>query len=137
MMLKTIVAIVLILHGLVHAILAMVPDPKEPDAGFATFFSQSWLLSGLGISQSAARPIAILLAAIATIGFVASGLALLDILVPFDWWSTLATASAAISLLLLIIFWNIYLIVGVLIDITILVTLLFTSWTPEQVLLRQ
>ena len=36
---KTGIAIFLILHGLVHAILAMVPDPNDPDAGFATFFS--------------------------------------------------------------------------------------------------
>ena len=130
-MVKTIVAIFLILHGLVHAILAMVPNPNEPEAGFATFFSQSWLLSGLGLSGSAGRPIAIVLAAVATIGFIATGLALLGFLVPFDWWRTLAIASTVVSLLLLIIFWNIYLIVGVLIDVAILATLILTDWTPE------
>lgn len=130
-MVNTIVAIFLILHGLVHAILVMVPNPKEPGSGFATFFSQSWLSSGLGLSQSAGRSLAILLAAIATIGFIATGLALLDILVPFDWWRPLALASAVISLLLLVIFWNTYLIVGVLIDIAFLVALLAFNWTPE------
>ena len=130
-MVNTIVAIFLILHGLVHAILAMVPNPKDPGSGFATFFSQSWLLSSLGLSQSTGRSIAILLAIIATIGFIATGLALLDILVPFDWWRPLALASAVISLLLLVIFWNTYLIVGVLIDIALLVALLAFNWTPE------
>jgi hypothetical protein len=128
---KTIVALFLILHGLVHGILAMVPDPNAPGAGFGTFFSRSWLLAGLGLSESAGRPIAIVLAAIATIGFIATGLALLDILVPFDWWRALAIASAVVSLLLLVIFWNLYLIVGVGIDVVILVTLIFTDWTPE------
>ena len=124
-MINTIVAIFLILHGLVHAILAMVPNPNEPEAGFATFFSQSWLLSGLGLPESVGRPIAIFLAAVATIGFIAAGLALLNILVPFEWWRTLAIASAVVSLLLLVVFWNTYLIVGILIDIAILATLIF------------
>lgn len=128
---KTIAALFLLLHGLVHGILAMVPDPNTPEAAFATFFSRSWLLAGLGLPESAGRVIAIVLAAAATIGFIAAGLALLDILVPFDWWRALAIASAAVSLLLLVIFWNLYLIVGVAIDVVILVTLIFTDWTPE------
>ena len=127
---NTIVALFLLLHGLVHGILAMVPDPNTPDATFATFFSRSWLLAGLGLSKSAGRVIAIILAAAATIGFIAAGLALLDILVPFDWWRSLAIASTAASLLLLVIFWNLYLIVGVAIDVVILVTVIFTDWTP-------
>jgi hypothetical protein len=128
---KTVVAIFLILHGLVHAILAMAPSPHAPEAVFATFFSRSWLLSSLGLSESAGRSISFLLAALATIGFVATGLALLDFLIPFDWWRTLAIASASVSLLLLVIFWNTYLIVGIVIDIVILVTLIFSSWTIE------
>jgi hypothetical protein len=130
-MLKTIVAILLILHGLVHGILAMVPNPNAPDAGFATFFSRSWLLTGLGFSESAGKPMALILAAVATIGFIAAGLALIDILVPFDWWRTLAVVSAVVSLLLLVIFWNTYLIIGVVIDVVILATTQFTNWTPE------
>jgi hypothetical protein len=130
-MVKTIVAVVFILHGLVHAVLAAVPNPNIPEAGFATFFSQSWLLSRLGLSESAGKPIAIILAAIATLGFIAAGLGLLDILVPFDWWSALAVVSAAVSLLLLVVFWNSYLIVGLIIDVAVLVTVIFTNWTPE------
>ena len=131
-MLKTIVAIFLILHGLTHSILAMVPSPNTPNAGVATFFPGlgSWLLTGLGLSESASKPIAIVLSVIATIGFVAAGLALFGILVPFDWWRILAIASAVVSLLLVVIFWDPYLIVGLLIDAKVLVTLLFTKWSP-------
>ena len=129
-MLKTIVAIFLILHGLTHSILAMVPSPNAPDAGFATFFSGigSWLFTGL--SESASKTIATTLAVIAMLGFVAAGLALFGILVPFDWWRALAIASAVVSLLLLVIFWDPYLIVGLLFDVAVLVTLLFTKWSP-------
>jgi hypothetical protein len=66
----------------------------------------------------------------ATLGFVAAGLALFDILVSFDWWRILAIVSAAVSLLLLVIFWHPYLIVGLLIDGAVLVTLIFTNWSP-------
>jgi hypothetical protein len=67
---------------------------------------------------------------IATLGFVAAGLALFGILVPFDRWRALAIASAAISLVLVISSWNMYLIAGLLIDTAILVTLIFTEWSP-------
>ena len=128
---KIVVAVVLILHGLVHGILAMVPEPNAAEPVFATFFSNSWLLSRLGLSESAGKPLAFVLAALATIGFVAAGLGLLDILVPFEWWRTLAAVSAVVSLLLLVIFWHPYVIVGVVIDVVILVVVLFTDWAPE------
>ena len=76
---------------------------------------------------------AIVLAALATVGFITTGLSLLDFLVPFDWWGALAMASAVVSLLLLIIFWHPYVIVGVVIDVAILVVVIFTEWTPERV----
>ena len=51
-MLRTLLATCLILHGLVHAILALVPSPKAPDQGFAMFLfgEGSWLFPGLSKS---------------------------------------------------------------------------------------
>lgn len=130
-MLKTIVAIFVILHGLVHAILAMVPSPKAPDQGFAMFLfgEGSWLSPD--ISKSAGQTITITLAMIAMIGFVAAGLGLFGVLVPFDWWRGLAIGSSVVSLLLLVAFWDMNLIVGLLIDAVLLVILLFTNWSPR------
>jgi hypothetical protein len=128
---NTFVAIFVILHGLVHAILSMVPSPKAPDQGVAMFFSGggSWLLPGL--SKSTGQTITITLAVIATMGFVAAGLALFGALVPFDWWRALAIGSAAVSLLLLVTFWDMYFIAGLLIDCVLFVTLLLTDWSPR------
>ena len=125
---KAIVAIFLILHGLTHGIMAMVPSPTAPDAGFATFYSGigSWLFTGL--SESASKKTAIPLSVVAMAGFVAAGLALAGILVPFAWWRALAIGAAAVSLLLVVIFWTPYLIVGLLIDLAVLATLLLTAW---------
>ena len=43
-------------------------------------------------------------------------------------WRTVAVISAALSLLLLVLFWHPWLIVGVLIDIGFLVSLLWINW---------
>ena len=130
-MLRTLVAVFVMLHGLVHAILAMVPSPKAPNQGFAMFLfgEGSWLLPGL--TKSTGQTITITAAMIATIGFVAAGLALFGVLIPFDWWPALAIGSAVVSLLLLGAFWDMNLIVGLLIDGALLVTLLLTDWSPR------
>jgi hypothetical protein len=77
------------------------------------------------------RTSAIVLSILSTLGFVATGLARWSILVPFDWWRALAIGSAAVSLFLLVIFWDLYLIVGLLIDVAILATLLLTKGSPR------
>lgn len=126
-MLTTIAAVFIILHGVTHAILAVVPRPEDPDAGFATFYSGpgSWLLSRLGFTESTARTTAILLSVIATLGFAAAGLALLGVLFPASWWRALASAAAVASLVIVISFWDRKLIVGLLIDVAVLIALLF------------
>ena len=108
----------------------MVPNPNAPDVGVATFFAGigSWLFTGL--SESASKTIATTLAVIATLGFIAAGLALFGILVPFDWWRALVIASAVVSLFLAVIFWDRTLIVGLVIYVVVLVTLLLTDWSP-------
>jgi hypothetical protein len=110
----------------------MVPSPNAPNAGIAMFFPElgSWLLTRLGFSETTTKTSAILLSVVATLSFVAAGLALFDVVVPFDWWRALAIASTAVSLLLVLIFWHRYLIVGLLIDGAVLVTLIFTTQSP-------
>jgi hypothetical protein len=129
-MVKTIVATFLILHGLVHGVLAIVPNPDTLDADLGSFFSPSRLLSKLGLSESAGKWISIILALLAMVGFIAAGLALSGFLVPFTWWRTLAIAATVGSLLLFVIFWHRRFIIGVLIDAVLLALLIFANWTP-------
>ena len=131
-MLKIISAIFLVLHGITHTILALVPSSKDPDPQFAMFYPGlgSWLLSKFELSLGSLKTTAITLSAIATIGFIATGLAMLDIMVPFNWWRILEITSAVISMILLLAFWNKVLIVGVIIDVAVLVILIFTKWSP-------
>ena len=126
-----VVALFSILHGLVHSILAVVPNPRASEPVFGTFFSGfgSWLFTRL--SESAGKKLATVLAVDATLGFVAAGLALFGVLVPFDWWRGLAIVSTVVSLVLVVIFWDMVLIVGLLIDAAVLTILVFTNWSPR------
>jgi hypothetical protein len=133
-MLKIVFGIFLIAHGLVHAGLAAAPIPNDPDSkpgAFFTAFSRSWLLPQLGLSASVVQWVGIILVVLTTLGFVLAGLGVFGVPGLTAIWRTVAVISACLSLLLLIIFWHLWLVVGVLIDIGILVALLWAKWPPE------
>jgi len=130
-MLKITLAIFLIVHGLVHSILAVAPNPGNPDAKPGTFFTaveRSWLLPQLGLNPATVRWVGIILVALSTLGFVLAGLGILGLPGLSTIWRTITVLSACLSLLLLILFWHPWLIVGVLIDITVLIALLWANW---------
>lgn len=130
-MLKILFALFLIAHGLVHAGLAAAPIPNDPESkpgAFFTALSRSWLLPQLGLNASAVQWTGIILVALSTLGFVLAGLGVFGVPGLVSVWRTVAVVSACLSLLLLILFWHSWLIVGVLIDVGILVALLLIEW---------
>ena len=136
-MLKIALGILLIAHGVVHAVLAIAPNPSDPDATPGAFFTaaeRSWLLPQLGVNASAVRWIGILLVVLSTLGFVLAGLGVFGVAGLDTIWRTAAVVSACASLLLLIVFWHPWLPVGVLIDIGVLVALLLAKWPPVKMI---
>ncbi len=126
-------ALFLVAHGLVHSILAIAPTPSDPDATPGTFFTaveRSWLLPQLGLAAPTIRWIGLLLVALSTLGFILAGLGILGVPGLSGVWRSIAVVSSSGSLLLLILFWHPWLIIGVLIDIGILVSLLIVKWPP-------
>ena len=71
------------------------------DAFWSYFTSDSWVLERWG--DIAMRTCGFALMAGATIGFIIAGLALFGRL---DWWRGAAITAAAISLLLMAVFWH-------------------------------
>lgn len=127
---KIIFGLFLIAHGLVHAGLAAAPNPDDPESKPGAFFTspeRSWLLSKLELSAAVVQWIGILLVAVATLGFVLAGLGVFGLPGLSEIWRTLSVVSAGVSLLLLVLFWHLWLIVGVLLDIGILVALLWAD----------
>jgi hypothetical protein len=133
--LRIVIGVLLVLHGVIHGILAVSPNPNAAKPVVATFFSEwanPWLRGML--SGGTLQIIAIALAVIAGVGFFAAGLAMFDVVLPHDWWRALAIASSVVSLLLCALFWNVYLIVGPLVAIGIIVVVGFLHWPAEAAL---
>jgi hypothetical protein len=132
-MLKTALAIFIITHGLVHSILAVAPNPADPNAKPGAFFTtveRSWLLPQLGLNASAIQWIGIILVGLSTLGFILAGLGIFGVAGLSTIWRIVAIISAIISLIMLITFWHKWLPVGVMIDIGALVALLVLNWPP-------
>ena len=71
------------------------------------------------MSEWAIRAIGNALWAIATVGFLLAGLSLLNIL-PQGLWRPLAGGAAAVSLVLLILYWHPWYVVGTMLNMAIL-----------------
>ena len=135
MFLRILIGVLLLLHGVIHGILAALPNPEADKPVAATFFSEwaaPWLRDLL--SGSALQVIALVLAVVAGISFIAAGLAMFDVLLPHDWWRALAVAASVVSLLLCLLFWNSYLIVGPVVAIAIIVVVGLLKWPAEAML---
>jgi hypothetical protein len=135
MLLSILIGVLLILHGLIHGILALIPNPESAKPVAATFFSKwasPWLRDAL--SWRALQSISIVLAVVAAAGFIAAGLAMFGILIPHDWWRALAIASSVVSLVLCGLFWNTYLIVGPVVAVGIIVVVGILQWPAEAAL---
>jgi hypothetical protein len=76
------------------------------------------------------RPLAYLLVAMTVVALVAGGLATIDLLVPASWWPGLVVAGATTSLLVLIVFFHPWLVVGMAIDVGLLYLVLVNGWDP-------
>jgi hypothetical protein len=135
MFLRILIGVLLLVHGVIHWLLAVMPNPKADKPVAATFFSEwagVWLQSVL--SAGTLQMIAMVLAVLAGLGFFAAGLAMFDALLPHDWWRALALASSLASLILCLLYWNTYLIVGPLVAIGIIVVVGLIQWPTEAVL---
>ena len=133
-MFPKILAIFFIAHGLVHAGLAAAPIPNDPNPKPGDFFTaavRSWLLPKLGFQVAAIRWVGIGLVVLATIAFISTGLGIFGVQGLNSIWRTTAVAGAGGSLLLLLVFWHPWLIVGVTLDIVILISLLWLDWPPK------
>jgi hypothetical protein len=130
-MIRTISGIFLIAHGLVHAGLFAAPDPNDPEsspAAFLTSTARSWLFNRIEAAAATAQRTGIILVVLSTVGFVLVGLGILGVPGLSEIWRMISVISAAVSLLLLIIFWHPWLVVGVLIDMFVLLSVLLLQW---------
>lgn len=119
---RYVIALVLIVHGLGH--FGGIPAyPKH-------WSSHSWLLTSL-VGDAATRAIGGLLWIVTALLFVAAGLGVFGVVIPQTAWRSLAIVSAVVSLVVMLLFWDVLLggpKIGALFDVVILVALLWAHW---------
>jgi len=124
-MATTLLAVFLVLHGLLHLGI-WIPRPK-PDAPAPFVPDRSALLTAAAVPRTAAHALSVTLAAVTAAAFVAAGVA-----IAFDaaWSVPLAVAAALTGLALKLLFFHPWLIIGVLLDLTVL-TAATTGWPVD------
>lgn len=88
----------------------------------------------LGLDPGFVRLVGIILVALSTLGFVLSGMGTLGVPGLSEIWQAAAGFAVVVSLILLILFWHPWIVVGVLIDIELVVLTCLNSW-PSQVII--
>jgi hypothetical protein len=130
-MLRTILGIFMIGHGIAHAGLASVPDPSESDSTPGAFFTKkgrSRLSQYLDLDPIFVQRTGIVLAAISIVGFILVGMGILGVPGLEMIWQGLALISAVVPLILLILFWHPWIILGVVIDAGLVLLAVLNSW---------
>jgi hypothetical protein len=117
---RIIAGVLLIAHGLVH-LLYFIPAADDPKYPF--HLASSW------IPEGARRPVAIFLVAAAVFMFGLLALAIWGVPGLSAAWSVLALVAAAMSLAVLVVFWDSRLFIGVTIDAAVIaVALVRPEW---------
>lgn len=127
---RLIFGLFLIVHGFIHT-MWFIPEPDNPGGPPWPFrLEDSWLLNSVNAPDNLVRGLAVTFAALSIVGFILAGLGVLGVPGLASVWSFLTIASAAVSLLLVFLFWHLYFIVGLALDIGLLVTTL-GGWWPS------
>ncbi|KAA3643152.1 MAG: hypothetical protein DWQ07_21785 [Chloroflexi bacterium] len=126
-LLRSLIALFIIAHGLVHPILSIVPDNEVENAPVGTFWNSSWLL---GESTFVKRAIYIL-SGLSALLFLLAGLSFAGWLLPVVWWRGLWVAGAGLSAFLLVVFWHPWFVIGLVIDALMLAFVLVPGPLPE------
>lgn len=112
----------LIAHGLIHASYASpVPAPKPGAPEWPFVLTRSWLLTPLGLSADATKAIGTALWILTVAGYALAGLGFLGVPGLSSVWQPLTMAASITSLMLLILFWHLWIVLGIVIDVALLI----------------
>jgi hypothetical protein len=127
------VAAFLIAHGLVHA-LFLAPPPAAKDGPTWPFeLDRSWLLGPLGVAPGTSRILGLVLVVLTIATCCLAGIVTLGIVT--ELWAASVALAASVSLVLLGLFYQPWLTIGVGIDLALLWAVLVMGWTPGDTLL--
>lgn len=119
---KILFALFVMAHGLLHASY-LTPKPEDPNYPFS--FDKGWFAS---VAGNMAQPIGTLLVAVTVVAFLLAGLGLLGVPGLVGIWKMMLLAGAIASLLLLVLFWHQWLVLGIVINIVLVYGVYKLNW---------
>lgn len=124
-------AALLIGHGVVHA-LFVVPVPAATDGGpdWPFAMARSWAITRASLDAKMVRIIGVGLIAVVVVGFSLAALSTVGIIVPSGWWQPIVAVSAVTSAVLLLLFFEPLLVLGLGIDAVLLSVVAARAWVP-------
>lgn len=123
-------AAVLIGHGVVHTMFAITPAASAGGQEWPFDMTRSWLATGTGIDLSVVRALGWGLIVIVVAGLVLGALSTVGLVVPAGWWQPVVGGSAVVSIVLLVLFFNPQLVLGIGIDVVLLWAVATKAWLP-------
>ena len=128
---RWVLAAVLIGHGVVHGLFA-VPAPATTEGAPVWPFdmARSWLVTGAGADLTVVRVVGVALIVLVVAGFALAALSTVGIVVPAGWWPATVAGSALASALLLVLFFEPQLLLGLGIDAVLLWVVMTRAWAP-------
>ena len=88
------------------------------------------LATRAGADLNLVRLVGTVLVCVVALGFVLTGLATAGILIPSGWWQGLVVVSAAASAVVLVLFFNVQLVLGLGLDAVLVWAAFAAIWTP-------
>ncbi len=110
-----IVGLFLIAHGLVH-LLYVTPRPKD-DPSYPFVPEARWIARAVGIAPATAKTVAGVMALLSAVLFAIAGIAALA---DASMWQPTAVVASVTSLVLMLLFFHPWLLIGVAIDVAII-----------------
>ena len=125
-LLRILVGVFVVLHGLVHPLLAVIPPPGEEHtdehpATMGGFWTTSWLFG----EGPKVKIVLYVLSGLAALALLVAGIAFIA---RSPWARNTWLAGAGMSLLVLVVFWKKDFVYGIGIDALMVVAAFLTSW---------
>jgi signal transduction histidine kinase len=119
--LRITVGMLLIIHGFAHYHIATGWDARTT--------AESWLFAG--VEPNSLLSLGNTLSTIALLAFVFTGFI---VFFGMEWWRAVAVVAAIASLIVIVLFWQPNMVLGIAVDVAILAAVLWMHWpTPEMI----
>ncbi len=138
-MLKYLIAATLVIHGFIVSAQSggnfgsgktQIANPSWL-SWFPITLGRSWFLTAFKLEGTLVEKFFGLLWLASGLCIVAAAFGVLGFIIPRELWRTLAIYGASGSLVMLLLYFHPFFLMGILVDVAILVTLLLTKWLPE------